>query len=142
MDWVLNAERRMICMTDSVGCTLPAVAESVPEARRLVTSLAADVSVSEEQVDSVGLAVSEAVTNAVMYAYEVRAGKIHLAASVDAGRLSVQVADDGCGFGNSPADGGLGLGLVLIEQLSESLTIAKRASGGVELKMSFALDPI
>jgi len=133
----------MICMTDSVRCTLPAVAESVPEARRLVTSRAADVSVSEEQVDSVGLAVSEAVTNAVMYAYEVRAGKIHLAASVDAGRrLSVQVADDGCGFGNSPADGGLGLGLVLIEQLSESLTIAKRASGGVELKMSFALDPI
>ena len=58
------------------GIGRPAVAESVPEARRLVTSLAADVSVNEEQVDSVGLAVSEAVTNAVMYAYELRDGKI------------------------------------------------------------------
>ena len=31
---------------------------------------------------------------------------------------------------------------MLIEQLSESLTIARRASGGVELKMSFALAQI
>jgi len=90
----------------------------------------------------VGLAVSEAVTNAVMYAYELRDGKIQLAARADAGRLSVEVADDGCGLGNSRAEGGLGLGLSLIEQLSESLTIGRRASGGVELKMSFALDQI
>jgi anti-sigma regulatory factor (Ser/Thr protein kinase) len=131
----------MICMTDNIRCTLPAVADSVPEARRLVTSLAADVSASEEQVDSVGLAVSEAVTNAVMYAYELRDGKIHLAATVDSRQLSVRVADDGCGLGNSSAEGGLGLGLVVIEQLSESLTIARRASGGVELRMSFALGP-
>jgi anti-sigma regulatory factor (Ser/Thr protein kinase) len=129
-------------MTDSVRCTLPAVAESVPEARRLVTSLAADASADGERLDSVGLAVSEAVTNAVMYAYEFRDGKIHLAARVDDGRLSVHVADDGCGLGNSRAEGGLGLGLGLIEQLSERLTIGRRASGGVELEMSFALDQI
>jgi anti-sigma regulatory factor (Ser/Thr protein kinase) len=92
-------------------------------------------------LDDVRLLVSEAVTNAALYAYEEsHPGAIHIIAAVVSGELWIIVADDGRGMHKRPDDqGGLGLGLALMAQLSDGFTLASRSSGGVEARMQFQL---
>jgi stage II sporulation protein AB (anti-sigma F factor) len=117
----------------------PAVPESVPEARRAVVGLAAEVGATEEQVDAIRLATSEALTNAVIHAYEGSPGMIHVRAQADDGALSISVSDDGAGLHPRLDRRGMGLGLALIAEAADELAIHKRPTGGTELTMRFAV---
>ncbi len=96
---------------------------------------------SFEDLERVGLAVSEAVTNAIVHAYGCgsRRGAIRLTVAAVDDELSVLVADDGCGLGAAPPSPGLGLGMGVIELSTDALTITTRSSGGTLLEMSFSL---
>lgn len=113
---------------------------SVPEARRAVWELAACSGASVADLERITLAVSEAVTNAIVHAYSgSREGSVQLVAAVAQGELSVLVADDGCGLGRAPRSSGLGLGMGVIECSADALTITTRASGGTIVEMRFSL---
>jgi len=86
----------------------------------------------------VRLAVSEAVTNAIVHAYGGGRGKIEVSATVDSGQLRVEIADDGCGL-RAGAPHGLGLGLALMALSSDSFTFAQRPSGGMGVRLGFKL---
>jgi len=118
----------------------PAVAASVGWARKAVAQFALVAGVHGQRLEEVRLAVSEAVTNAVVYAYDGSPGKIHVIAAVVSDELWIVIADDGNGMRARPSETrGLGLGLGLIARLSDSLTILTRSSGGVEVRMRFDL---
>lgn len=120
----------------------PAVPESVPRGRVAVTAFAAAAGVTGYQLDSIRLAASEGLTNAILHAYQGRAvdaGHVHVSASVVPGELWLRIADDGRGVHAGEATPGLGLGLALIAELSDEFEIAKRPSGGTELRMRFEL---
>lgn len=87
----------------------------------------------------VALAVSEAATNAVKYAYPgaVRDAVVELAAEARAGWLDVRVRDRGHGFGRGAPES-LGLGLSIMASLSAELTIVQEG-GGTEVRMRFPL---
>jgi stage II sporulation protein AB (anti-sigma F factor) len=126
----------------SLDTTYPAVAESVGQARRAVATLARLEGAGEQDLERVKLAVSEAVSNAIIHAYAFEAAReVVLSAAVIDGELTVVVADDGCGFGSAGESQGLGLGLAVMTQLCDSLTMSKRASGGTQLEMRFHLTP-
>jgi serine/threonine-protein kinase RsbW len=113
---------------------------SVPWARQLVGDFAAAAGLSGQRLEDVRLAISEAATNAVAYAYDCGPGEIHVIAALVAGELWLVIADDGHGMRARPSDTrGLGLGLGLMAQLSDALTILARSSGGVEVRMRFDL---
>ena len=117
-----------------------AVPASVAWARKVLTAFAAAAGVHDERLEDVRLAVSEAVTNAVAYAYDDAPGEVHLIAAVLAGELWIVIADDGSGMRTRPSETrGLGLGLGLMARLSDALTILTRSSGGVEVQMRFDL---
>jgi anti-sigma regulatory factor (Ser/Thr protein kinase) len=116
-----------------------AEAKSVPLARSAVTRLAARHGMTGDSLDAVRLAVTEAVTNAVRHAYRDRAGLVHLMAVVTGGELWVLVADDGCGHRTPAAQPGLGLGLTVIAQHSDTYVITERATGGTEVRMRFPI---
>jgi anti-sigma regulatory factor (Ser/Thr protein kinase) len=113
---------------------------------------AARAGAEEEQVDRVRLAVSEAVTNVIEHAYPSDGpGRVHMAAAIEEGELIVLVSDDGLGmtsrpFGPAPGLGlrgpspGLGLGLALMADACDGLTISARSSGGVDVLMRFELE--
>jgi anti-sigma regulatory factor (Ser/Thr protein kinase) len=102
--------------------------------------LAAAAGASEEQVDRVRLAVSEAVTNVVEHAYATGShGRIQLAAAVEDGELLVLVSDEGGGMDSNRESLGLGLGLGLMAEACDGLTISARSSGGVDVQMRFVL---
>jgi serine/threonine-protein kinase RsbW/stage II sporulation protein AB (anti-sigma F factor) len=119
--------------------TYDAVAAAVPAARCDLTDFAAAAGASQEEQDSIRLAVSEALTNAVLHAYRGRSGHVYVSAAVARDELWVLISDDGAGLhagGNSP---GLGIGLALIAELSDSFSVVNRSSGGTEVRMRFSL---
>jgi serine/threonine-protein kinase RsbW len=118
----------------------PAIAESVPLARRTLTAIAAAAGAAGERLHEIRLAVSEALTNAVVHAYrDGQPGRLHVTAAVTSGELWVLIGDDGRGMHASNDSCGLGIGLSLISGLSDDFAIMTRASGGTEVQMRFDL---
>jgi anti-sigma regulatory factor (Ser/Thr protein kinase) len=118
----------------------PARAAAVPAARKAVTEFAAAAGARQPQLDAMALAVSEAVGNAVLYAYPDREGTIHVSAWAAEGELWLLVGDDGVGLRAGAQSAGLGLGLGLVSALSDGLSVHDRARGGTELRMRFDLE--
>jgi serine/threonine-protein kinase RsbW len=130
----------------SYSASFPAVAESVPEARRALARFAAGAGAEDERLDGIRLAVSEAVTNVVRHAYRPQAaghepGMVQVNASTIDGELWILIADEGRGLRRRTGTGsyGLGLGLALIAQLADDLQILSRGGGGTEVRMRFEL---
>jgi anti-sigma regulatory factor (Ser/Thr protein kinase) len=84
--------------------------------------------------------VSEAVTNVIKHAYRDGPGRIYVTAAIASGDLWVLISDDGSGLRADTDSGGLGVGLALIATASDELSLIRRATGGTELRMCFALD--
>lgn len=124
----------------SLDETYDATAGSVARARAALSAFAAAVGASPEQVDSVRLAVSEAMTNCILHAYRGTPGEIHVNAAVVSDELWILVSDDGCGLEPRADRPGLGLGLGLMSQVADDFSIVSRASGGTEVHIRFTLD--
>ena len=94
---------------------------------------------SATQVDAVALAVSEAVTNAVVHAYLGREpGGVDILVCPEEDYLTVVVTDDGSGMLPRLDSPGAGLGLALIAHHTETLTTTKPDRGGLRVSMTFA----
>lgn len=129
----------MIAVESKLDESLPAVAASVPRARRLVAQFARRAGLSGRGLDMLRLAVSEAVTNVVVHAYRGRSGTIRVSSAIASGELWVLVSDTGCGYQTPPKTPGLGLGLMLMADACDDFVIAERAEGGTEARMQFLL---
>ena len=117
-----------------------AEAESVPRARKRVSAFAAAAGVMGDRLEGVRLVVSEAVSNAVLHAYDGDGGEIQVTAAVVPGELWILIADDGFGLrAEHTHNRGLGLGLGWMAQFSDGLTLVTRSSGGLEVRLRFDL---
>jgi stage II sporulation protein AB (anti-sigma F factor) len=130
----------MLIPGETFSESYPAAPDAVAQARTALTDFARNAGANQEQLDAVRLATSEAVTNAVMHAYDRgQKGTVQVSASYIENELWLLVADAGHGLrprSNSP---GLGLGLALIAQLADEFQILSRGSGGTELRLRFKL---
>jgi serine/threonine-protein kinase RsbW len=130
----------MLVPGETFSASYPAVSDSVAAARNVLTDFAGAAGADEDQLHAIRLAASEAITNAIIHAYEQPArGEVHVSASYVEGELWLLIADAGHGMrarANSP---GLGLGLALIAQIADDFQILSRGSGGTELRMRFDL---
>ncbi|MCW3027916.1 MAG: putative anti-sigma regulatory factor, serine/threonine protein kinase [Solirubrobacterales bacterium] len=118
----------------------PAIADSVPQARKALAAFATSAGVTEEQLEGIRLVVSEAVSNAVLHAYDGDGGEIQVTAAVVPGELWILIADDGFGLrAERSGNRGLGLGLGWMAQFSDGLTLVTRSSGGLEVRLRFDL---
>lgn len=117
---------------------LKASAAAVPGVRRAVVDFAELHGVGYSP--DIALAVSEAVTNAVIHGYRDGAhGDMRIVACAEPDRLVVVVRDYGCGMSPHPDSPGLGLGLSVIGRLTTEMNIERPdQGGGTRLRMSFA----
>lgn len=121
--------------------TVAARPENVATVRHLLGALHYEGGMPERDTDSVRLAVSEALTNAVVHAYADEAGEVTVSAWVDNEQLVVCVADRGRGMTPQIKSPGLGLGLPVMGALTRSLEIRSGAGDeGTEIWMTFDLD--
>lgn len=108
--------------------------------RSEVAGFARAAGVEEPLLSSVKLAVSEAVTNAVLHAYVgERPGPVRLDAWIDDDCLVIEVSDDGGGMMPRLDSPGLGVGLPFIADTADSLDITTSPRGGAQLRMTFEL---
>lgn len=123
--------------------SLPAVPASVPVLRAAVAEYVTAAGIGAPQIDAVKLAVSEAVTNAVMHAY-VEAdepGEVRVDTYLQGGEIRVVVSDDGLGMMPRLDSPGLGVGLPFIADTADTLDITSSPRGGALLRMTFSLQP-
>lgn len=121
---------------------LPARPESITALRRSVVEYAAGGGASQRRREDVALAVSEALSNVVVHAYDGHdePGDVWVDAWLESGALEVAVCDGGNGMTRVRPSPGLGLGLSLMGQVADALRIESDASSpGVRVRMTFAL---
>jgi anti-sigma regulatory factor (Ser/Thr protein kinase) len=111
----------------------------VPLLRGAIADFLTCAGIGEPLLTSAKLAVSEAVTNAVVHAYvgAPRPGAVRVDATLADGSLLVEVCDDGSGMMPRLDSPGLGVGLPVIADMADTLDIGSSPRGGTLLRMSF-----
>ena len=117
--------------------TLPALPTSARRARRAVVDTVAELGVADSTVDDVRLCVSEAVTNAVLHAYASEAGTVDIAVLVHHPGVVVVVRDFGSGVMSSRRDGEGGLGLAIIDAMTDQCALSSVSGLGTQISMAF-----
>ena len=122
--------------------SMDAVPAAVPTLRGAIADFLGSAGIGEPLLTSAKLAVSEAVTNAVMHAYvgAPQPGAVSVDASFQGDSLLVvEVTDEGSGMMPRLDSPGLGVGLPLIADTTDTLDIGNSPRGGTVLRMSFRL---
>jgi len=140
-DGAASVDIERVTATPDLELKLPARAENVAVIRHAFGGFAEALSVDEQTLADIKLAVTEACTNVVIHAYEDgEEGDLEVDASIDDDRLTVVIRDNGRGIVPRPDSPGLGLGLPLIATLAESLELGKDSGDQTEVRMTFRLD--
>lgn len=127
--------------TPDLELKLPARAENVAVVRHAFGGFAEVLTVDEQTLADIKLAVTEACTNVVIHAYERDdVGDLEVDATIDDQLLTVVIRDNGRGILPRPDSPGLGLGLPLIATLAETLELGTDRTEHTEVRMTFRLD--
>jgi serine/threonine-protein kinase RsbW/stage II sporulation protein AB (anti-sigma F factor) len=122
--------------TDRIDMRVPARPEHVSSLRKAAQAFASEHGITDDS--AVGLAVSEAATNAVLHAYpDGDDGEIRLVCCAYPDRLVVVVRDWGTGMRPRPDSPGLGLGLPTIATLCGGFDVEAADGAGTLLRMQF-----
>lgn len=122
--------------------------ENIGIARALAAQVAASLEFTLPELEELRIAVSEAVSNAVLHAYAPDADdatpEFALTLEVVDGTLSVEVRDDGRGIADvaaarraefSTLEGHLGLGFAFMEAMTDELRVESAPGGGTVVRM-------
>jgi anti-sigma regulatory factor (Ser/Thr protein kinase) len=122
-----------------VKLTLPALAENVAVVRHVLGAFAESMHLSDELIEDLRLAVTEACTNVVRHAYaDEDPGVMEIGIEPGEEHVHVVVADFGRGIGTSSDASGPGLGLPLIAAIADSVDVQSARGGGSRVAMIFA----
>lgn len=122
---------------------------NVGVARVAVGAFASALDFTLAELDEIKVAVSEAVTNAVVHAYPGASGIIRVEAEVEGRSLAVSVIDSGCGIPDvalarrasySTDPERMGLGFVFMESFMDQLEV-QSDSGGTRVIMTKIAQP-
>lgn len=121
----------------TVVLTLDARPENLALTRLALAGVAANAGAPREVVSDLKLAVTEACTNVIQHAYGgAGTGSIVVRFSGESGTIAIEVEDSGSGFepGASPGGAGRngsgnGMGLMIIQVLTDELEIASTGAG-------------
>jgi serine/threonine-protein kinase RsbW len=125
----------------SVKLTIPAKPEYITLGRLALTGLARLRPLPQDVLGDMKLALTEACTNSVRHAYDDGDGVVDILYELYEDRLVVEVTDEGEGFEREPAESLAGdelseggLGIAIIEALTDTLEIGPRPGGGSTIR--------
>jgi serine/threonine-protein kinase RsbW len=129
----------------AIRLTIPAKPEYITLGRLALTGIARlrPEPLSQEVLGDLKLALTEACTNSVRHAYADGRGSVQILYELHSDRLVVEVTDDGEGFeppsqpsdvldGQELTEGGLGI--AIIEALSDEFELGEADGGGSRLR--------
>lgn len=130
--------------TDYLILELPSLDVNVALARLVVAAFAARLEFTLTEIEEIKVAVSEAVTNAVVHAYGDRSGVVRLEARVEDGGLLVAVHDQGVGIADiararqpafSTVAERMGMGFSFMEAFCDQLRVDSSPGRGTTIHM-------
>jgi serine/threonine-protein kinase RsbW len=115
-------------------------AENVVLVRETLAGVAEAVGLDAADLDDIRTAVTEACNNVVLHAYEGGEGALEVEIYATGGSCSVFVRDRGIGLNPQASQDQwtVGIGLPVIEALSQRVDFEETAGGGTEVRMEFA----
>src|SRR6266478_1796761 len=131
--------------TRTLDILLESTLDSVDSAEALVLKVAREIGFEEDDLHDLGMAVREAMVNAVVHGnrYNLKK-KVHLSVAKEADRLSVRITDEGEGFEHSGLPDPLaeenllrqsGRGLMLIQAFVDEFHMGHVPPLGTEVKL-------
>jgi serine/threonine-protein kinase RsbW len=122
---------------------LPGRPENVALVRQALNGVVDVLEVGRARLLDINAAVSEACNNVVVHAYEGAEGPMDVYLSIQPAELEVIVSDHGVGIRPNVPEPGQevqGLGLSLIQSLTDRVEFAGGAREGTKVRMGFAFD--
>lgn len=129
---------------------IDSVSENEQFARVVVAAYAVRMNPTVEEMDDLKAAVSEAVTNCVIHAYENKVGKIWITGSINGRTLSLEIEDKGKGiadipramapfYTSKPDEDRSGMGFTFMQSFVDEVKVESRVGEGttVSLKKEF-----
>ncbi|MEX2356221.1 MAG: anti-sigma F factor [Thermaerobacterales bacterium] len=123
---------------------MQAIPENVGIARLAVAAFASQLDFTLNEIEEIKVAVSEAVTNAVVHAYPVDRGVVSITASLDGGRLVLRVSDEGVGIADverarepsySSDPERMGMGFAFMEAFMDTVAVESAPGGGTTVSL-------
>lgn len=125
---------------------LPAVGENEGFARNIISSFVLSLSPTIEEINDLKTAISEAVTNCVVHAYDHNEGIIEISAQIDENTLSVTITDFGKGIADvetamtpmytSGGDERSGMGFTIMETFMDTMQVTSTLGSGTTVTMT------
>lgn len=130
--------------TNEMKLVIDAKSNNEAFARAVIGSFCAQLDPNVEEISDIKTAVSEAVTNAIVHAYENVPGKIYITAyTTDNNELYVKIKDKGIGIENveramqplftTGDDNRSGLGFSVMECFSDKLKVTSKEGRGTSV---------
>jgi len=136
---------------------LPAKSVNEGVCRAVISAFCAELDPTVEELGDLRLAVSEAVTNCIVHAYrgvaEGRGAYVYISVRLyDTREITVEISDNGCGiedvalartpaFTTGKEGERSGMGFLVMESFTDSLTVKSRAGRGTTVLMRKILKP-
>ncbi|KLU61402.1 anti-sigma F factor [Peptococcaceae bacterium CEB3] len=121
------------------------LAENVGIARMLIASVGAQLDFPINDIEELKVAVSEAVSNAIIHGYRGRSGHVVLMElEIDDDALKITVSDEGCGIPDveqamqpaySTDPERMGLGFVFMQSFMDELNVDSTVNKGTTVSM-------
>ncbi len=126
---------------------VPARSENESFVRVVIAAFAARLDPTLEELNEVRTAVSEAVTNSIIHAYEDDRGVIKISAYIDERQLTVEIYDSGKGIADiarareplyteKPELERSGIGFTIMENFMDEVRVESVPGEGTAVKMS------
>lgn len=135
-----------------LGLTFSSLAENVGIARMLIASIGAQLDLSLNDIEELKVAVSEAVSNAIIHGYRKNPDElVYLDIDLDSEALRIVVRDNGCGIENieqamqpaySTDPERMGLGFVFMQSFMDDLQVESKLDKGTTVTLIKQLDKI
>lgn len=123
-----------------MSLSIAADADALAVVRHVLDGLAQLDAITARTLDDLQIAVGEACANVVTHAYRDRAtGPLDVDVRLGDVAVQVVVRDQGSGLQASTGRSGGGMGLAIMDALSDELVIATPGSTGHEVRMTFGL---
>jgi serine/threonine-protein kinase RsbW len=134
-------------MSDAVKIKLqiPSLSDYVGVVRLAVAGVASRMNFTHEEIEDIKIAVNEACTNVVQYAYPGSIGDIDIEFLNSNGMLKIIISDSGIGFNvddkpttqsEDPNKIGLGLGIVFMRSLMDDVDFVSTPGKGTVVTLS------
>ena len=134
-------------MNNYIEMRIPAKSENESLARNTVGAFCVELNPTVDEIDDVKTAVSEAVTNCIVHAYNGNAdGEIVLRAKIVGNSIHIEIEDYGIGiedigealkpfYTTKPDDERSGMGFTIMESFMDEMKVEKNERGGTTVKL-------